>query len=100
MYDYGQIISTTCYGCSATMNKAEALAVLHEIYDACKESLSITRVSLDGSQVSHILTGGYQIRMKIELDGYSREIIRSIMNKHQLYMKEQNGYVILLSIND
>ena len=82
------------------MNKLEALAVLREIYDAFKGSMTTSSVSLDGSQVSHILTGGYQIRMKVELDSYSRDILKSIMNKFKLYMKEQNGYVILLSIND
>ena len=36
------------------MNKSEALVVLHEFYDACKESVTVSCVSLDGSQVSHI----------------------------------------------
>ena len=82
------------------MNKLEALAVLHEIGNAVKESASTSVIVLEGSQVSHISTGGYEIKMKIELDNYSRDIIKDIMRKHNLYMKEQNGYVIILSIGD
>jgi hypothetical protein len=82
------------------MNKTEALAVLSEIRDALKESMVLTCVSLDGSQVSHILSGGYEIKMKCELDNVSRGIINSILKKNELYMKEQNGYVILRSLKD
>jgi hypothetical protein len=80
------------------MNKSEALAVLHEFYDACKESATASCISLDGSQVSHIFTGGYQTKMKCELDSYSRDILKGIIKKHNLEMREQNGYVILQSL--
>jgi hypothetical protein len=70
------------------MNKSEALAVLSEIRDALKKSEFLSCVSLDGSQVSHVLTGGYEIKIKCELDSVSRD------------MKEQNGYVILRSLKD
>ena len=46
------------------MNKSEALEVLSEIRDALKKSEVLSCVSLDGSQVSHVLTGGYEIKMK------------------------------------
>ena len=82
------------------MNKTEALAVLSEIRDALKKSMVVSCVSLDGSQVSHILSGGYEIKMKCELDSVSRDIINSILKKYELYMKEQNGYVILRSLKD
>ena len=82
------------------MNKSEAIAVLYEISKAVKDSGSVTSVSLDGSQVSHISTGGYQIRMKVELDTSSKDIIKTITSKYKLTMREQNGYVILNSIND
>ena len=82
------------------MNKTEALAVLHEIRDALKESAIISCVSLDGSQVSHISTGGYEIKMKCELDSVSRGIINGILKKYELYLKEQGGYVILRSLKD
>ena len=80
------------------MNKLEALAVLHEFYDACKESVTVSCVSLDGSQVSHVFTGGYQIKMKCELDSCSRDILKGITKKHNLTMIEQEGYVILQSL--
>ena len=80
------------------MNKSEALAVLHEFYDACKESVTVSCVSLDGSQVSHIFTGGYQIEMKCELDSRSRDILKGIIKKYNLAVREQKEYVILQSL--
>jgi hypothetical protein len=80
------------------MNKSEALAVLHEFKDACKESVTVSCVSMDDSQVSHIFTGGYQIKMKCELDNCSRDILKGIIKKQNLAMREQNGYVILQSL--
>ena len=82
------------------MNKSEALSVLNEIRDALKESVAVSCISLNCSQVSHILTGGYEIKMKCELDSISRDILKAILNKYKLYMKEQNGYVILRSLKD
>jgi hypothetical protein len=82
------------------MNKSEALALLHEFNEALGKSGTVTCISLDGSQVSHIFTGGYEIRMKCELDSHSREILRGIVKKHNLSMKEQNGYVILHSFGE
>ena len=82
------------------MNKTEALAVLSEIREALKESMVVSCVSLDGSQIFHILSGGYEIKMKCELDSVSRGILDSILRKYELYLKEQNGYVILRSLKD
>lgn len=82
------------------MNKTEALAVLSEIRDALKKSAIISCVSLDGSQVSHISTGGYEIKMKCELDSVSKDIINGILKRNEMYMKEQHGYVILRSLKD
>ena len=82
------------------MNKTEALAVLDNIRDALKKSGGMSCVSLDGSQVSHVLTGGYEIKMKCELDTVSRDIINGVLKKYELLMKEQNGYVILRSLKD
>ena len=82
------------------MNKTEALDVLNDIRDALKKSGAMSCVSLDGSQVSHVLTGGYEIKMKCELDSVSRDIINGVLKRYALYMKEQNGYVILRSLKD
>jgi hypothetical protein len=82
------------------MNKSEALVVLSEIRDALKKSDVLSCVSLDGSQVSHILTGGYEIKIKFEIESVSRDIINCILKRNEMYMKEQNGYVILRSLKD
>jgi hypothetical protein len=82
------------------MNKTEALDILSELRDALKESMVASCVSIDGSQIFHILSGGYEIKMKCELDNTSRGIIDSISKKHELHLKEQNGYVILRSLKD
>jgi hypothetical protein len=82
------------------MNKSEALAVLSEIRDALKKSEFLSCVSLDGSQVSHVLTGGYEIKIKCELDSVSRDIINVILKRYEMYMREHNGYVILRSLKD
>jgi len=82
------------------MNKSEALSVLNEIRVALKESVAVSCISLNGSQVSHILTGGYEIKIKCELDSVSRDVINNILKKHALYLKEQDGYAILRSIKD
>ena len=74
--------------------------MLHEIFEACKESVTMSSVSLDGSQVSHVFTGGYQIKMKCELDNISRAILKGIVKKRNLTLSEQNGYVILRSLGE
>ena len=82
------------------MNKSEALAVLSEIRDALKKLDAASCVSLDGSQVSHVSTGGYEIKMKCELDSVSRDAISGVLKRNELYLKEQNGYVIFRSLRD
>jgi len=82
------------------MNKSEALEVLGEIRDALSKSTVLNCISLDGSQVSHVSTGGYEIKIKCELDNSSRDAISGILKRHELYVKEQNGFVILRSIKD
>ena len=76
------------------MNKSEALAVMHEICDSVRESLTLTCVSLDPKQVTP-LAAGYQIRMKGELDTTSRRLIETILGKHKLTMREEQGYIVV-----
>ena len=79
------------------MNKPEALAVLHEVLEACQESIVATCVSLD-SHYSHLIPDGkgYRIRMKCDLDSYGRNCLKPILEKHKLTLKEEDGFVILL----
>jgi hypothetical protein len=76
------------------MHREEALAVLHEIYHVCMDSVSLTCISLDAEQVEH-LEVGYQIRMKCELDNISRQRIEIVMRKHKLTQKEEKGYLVI-----
>ncbi len=83
-----QVPYTRELGTRGHVNKSEALAVLHEIYNACGESVTMTCVSLDAKQVEHAQTG-YQIRIKCELDNPSRQNILTILEKHNLALKEE-----------
>ena len=67
---------------------------MHEIYESCRESLTLTCVSLDAKQVERVGVG-YQIRMKGDLDVTSRGIIETILGKRGLCMREEQGYVIV-----
>jgi hypothetical protein len=84
------------------LDKSEALAVLHEIYDSCKESVTIQGMSLDyrSSQISKDLNyGGYLIKMKTELDNYAKKCIMPIIAKHHLSMKEEQGFVVIFKMH-
>ncbi len=78
------------------MDKSEAAAVMHEIYDAIGESVCINSISLDDLD-SLIVKGdkGYQIKMKCSLDNHSRRTIKPIIEKNHLTLKESNGYVLI-----
>jgi hypothetical protein len=89
-----QVTFTVELGMRGLLNKQEALDVLHEIYETCKESVTLSCVSLDAKQVKP-LGVGYQIRMKGELDFSSRQLIQTILGKRGLAMKEENGYVLI-----
>jgi hypothetical protein len=52
------------------MNKAEALAVMHEILTVCQETIPMDSISLDSSQGSQI----YNIRLKYKLDNEARTL--------------------------
>jgi hypothetical protein len=74
------------------LNKSEALAVMHEIYDTCRDSVIMNSVSLDATYMER-LEKGYRILVKCDLDSKSRKTIEAILGKHKLAMKEENGYV-------
>jgi hypothetical protein len=76
------------------LNKQEALNVLHEIYDACRESFSATSVSLDEKQVEPF-GSAYQIRMKGDFDVNSRQLIETILGKRMLCLQEEKGYMLI-----
>ena len=75
------------------MDRAEALAVLHEIFEACSDSVIMTSISLENPPVS-VTSKGYQIKIKCSLDNNSRQTIESVLKKHKLFLKESEGFVV------
>jgi len=78
------------------MDRAEALAVLHEILEAFQESISMNSVSLDNPPNSDT-SKGYQIKINCALDSASKQSIEPILEKHKLLLKESEGFVIIQS---
>ena len=79
------------------MDRAEALAVLHEILDACKESVIMNSVSLDNSPISPT-SKGYLIKINCALDSTSKQCIAPILKNHKLLFKESEGFVVIQDI--
>jgi len=81
------------------MDKIEALAVLQEINTACQKGWIATCISLDcpSSQIIKQDRNNYQIKMKCRLDPKSKICLKPITEKHNLILKEQNGYITISS---
>jgi hypothetical protein len=79
------------------MDRAEALAVLHEILEACKESITMNSVSLDNSPISSS-SKSYQIKINCTLDSSSKQCIAPILKKHNLLLKESDEFVVIQGI--
>ena len=80
------------------MNKKEALIVLHEVLAVLKDSVLISSVSLDsyGPQMNKDSNDvGYIIRIKCDLDNYSQLCLNPILEKHNLALKADKGYVTI-----
>ncbi len=78
------------------MDRAEALAVLHEILEVCKESVIMNSVSLDNPPIS-ATSKGYQIKINCNLDSDAKQCIEPILKKHNLILKKSEGFVIIQS---
>ena len=76
------------------MDRAEALVVLHEILEACKESITMNSVSLDNPPISST-SKSYQIKINCNLDSTSKQCIAPILKKHELSLKESEGFVVI-----
>jgi hypothetical protein len=76
------------------MDRAEALAVLHEILEMCRESVLMSSVSLDTPPISSS-SKGYAIKINCVLDSALRRSITPILKKHKLFLKESVGFVII-----
>jgi hypothetical protein len=82
------------------LNKQEALAVLRQILDVLSESMLISGVSLDlHSQVFKDPTNtSYIIRIKGDMNNYSKDCLNPILVKHRLSLKEERGYLVISPI--
>lgn len=82
--------------------KQEAVSVLREIADTCRDEIAVEWVSLDplGSSVSRNpdREGRYLIKMKVGLDRYSREKINCVLEKHGLVLKEEKDFVVISKV--
>jgi|SRR5665647_488157 len=78
-------------------DRAEALNVLHEIQDACKESITMNSVSLDNPPISST-SKSYQIKINCALDSTSKQFIAQILKKHNLFLKESERFVVIQGI--
>ena len=79
------------------MDRAEALAVLHEILEAFKESVIMNGVSLDNPETSS-LSKEFEIKINCSLDSTSKQSITPILKEHNLFLRETEGFVIIQSI--
>ena len=79
------------------MDRAEALAVLHEILEESKESIIINSVSLDNPPIS-ASSKAFQIKINCNLDNTSKQCIAPILKKHNLLLKESEGFVVIQGI--
>jgi hypothetical protein len=76
------------------MDRAEALAVLHEILEAFKESVIMNAVSLD-NPASSTSSKEFEIKINCSLDSTSKQSITPILKKHNLFLKESEGFVTI-----
>ena len=81
------------------LEKHEAVSILKEIVDTCRDEITVDWVSLIplGGSVSRNPDSetGYLIRMKAGLNHYSREKIGCILERHGLVLKEEKGLVVI-----
>jgi hypothetical protein len=77
------------------IDKAEAIAVLREIFTACPEIGRADFVSLDPDNVSAGSEGFYKIRLRVNLDKDSKQAIKSILKRHKLELMETKDLTII-----
>ena len=95
---YAQNINANCLnsytGELGVLDRAEALAVLHEISEACRESIEMNSVSIDIAPIS-ASSKGYRIKINCALDISSRQNIEPVLKKHKLFLKESEGFIVI-----
>lgn len=79
------------------MDKAEAIAVLKELFAVCPEIGQAVFVSLDPDNVNVNSKGLYKIRLRINLDRDLKDCIAKILGTHKLEMTETKDFAIIYS---
>jgi hypothetical protein len=82
-----------------TLDKAEALTVLKELFAACPEIGQACFVSIDPDRSSVKPKGSYKIRLGINFDSQHRDSIKKILDTHKLELTEKEDMTIIHSQN-
>ena len=77
------------------MDKAEAIAVLRELFAACPEIGQAVFVSLDPDNVFARSKNFYKISLRINLDGQLRDCITKVLESHKLEMVETKDLAVI-----
>ena len=77
------------------MNKSEATTVLREMFAACPEIGRADFVSIDPDNASANHKGLFMIRLRVSLDGGSKEAIKPILDKYKLEITETKDLVAI-----
>ena len=77
------------------MDKAEAIAVLRELFAVCPEIGQAVFVSLDPDNVFARSKNFYKISLRINLDGQLRDCITKVLDTHELEMTETKDLAII-----
>jgi hypothetical protein len=81
------------------MKKQEALAVLREIYDVLRETVTMNQVSLNDKTQLVENSHGYEIKMQCQFDSDCWDGVKPLLKKHSLGMKVADGFVIIYSLS-
>jgi len=81
------------------MNRSEAIAVLREIYDLLKESVTVNQVSLDDKSQLVKNGNGYEIKMQCAFDKDCWDGVEQILERHGLGMRVADDLVIIYSLS-
>ena len=77
------------------MNKAEAIAVLRELFAVCPELGNADFVSLDPDDVNVNSKGVYKIRLRVNLDEQSKSTIKPILDSYKLEISQAQDLIVI-----
>ena len=79
------------------MDKAEAVAVLREIFILCPELERSDYVSLDADNGKKNSKGFYKIRLRVNLDNEEKNAIQPILDVHKLEITQNKDLITICS---